>query len=81
MQTEPEWTFEAALASQPPAKAHLTPEQWYVACVAICAAERPDMADHSFRFTMYPPNPEVQACFNARMAPQEAARQLFTVRH
>ncbi len=75
------YTFEAAVASKPASKQHLTDAQWYVCLVVVCSLEIEGLDSGEFRFTMTPPNPEIQACFDAKMPPQEAARELFSVRH
>jgi len=76
-----EYTFEAAVASKPATKQHLTDAQWYVCIVVVCAREIEGLDCGAFKFTMTPPNPAIQACFDAKMAPHHAAIELFSVRH
>lgn len=75
------YTFEQAVASKPPTKQHLTDAQWYVCLVALCCCQIEGIDSGAFKFTMTPPNPEIQACFDARMPPHHAAYKLFSVRH
>jgi len=74
-------TFDEALASKPATKQHLTDAQWYVCLVVVCACEIKGLDSGEFKFTMTPPNPELQEYFNARIAPHHAATALFSVRH
>lgn len=76
-----EYTFDVAVASKPASKQHLTDAQWYVCLVAQVCVDFEGFNFENFRFTMYPPNPEIQACFDARMAPHHAAVEIFSVRH
>jgi hypothetical protein len=76
-----DFTFEACCASKPAAKRHLTDAQWYVCMVIVCMREIEGLDSGAFKFTMTPPNPEIQACFDARMPPHHAACKLFSVRH
>jgi hypothetical protein len=75
------YTFEDALASKPARKKNLTDAEWYVVLVAQCVMNIEGLDSGPFRFTMTPPNPEIQACFDAKMAPHDAAIELFSVRH
>jgi hypothetical protein len=81
MATHEPWTFAEALASKPQAKAYLTDAEWYVCLVIVCMREIEGLDSGAFKFRMTPPNPEIQACFDAKMPPHHAAVELFSVRH
>lgn len=81
MSTPEPWPFEDAIAAKPAEKGHLSDAQWYVCCVAQSCLDHDGLNCGDFRFTMYPPNPEIKACFDARMDPVLAAVKLFSVRH
>lgn len=78
--TEPQLTFEIAVASKPRHQHHLTDAQWYTVLLVQCALNlKLDAGD--FLFTIMPPNPEIQAYFDARISPDEAAIALFGAKH
>jgi hypothetical protein len=81
MSTSEPWTFEDAIATKPASKRHLTDAEWYVALVIVCVREIEGLDSGAFKFRMTPPNPEIQACFDARMPPHHAAIELFSARH
>ena len=76
-----QYTFHEALASKPATSQHLTDAQWYVCLVAVCCCQIDEVDSGAFKFTMTPPNPEIQACFDAGIPPHYAAAKLFAVRH
>lgn len=73
-------SFIVAMAAKPAHSQHLTDAQWYVGLVACCVLQE-GLDSGDFKFTMAPPNPEIQACFDVRIPPLEAAYKLFAVRH
>lgn len=74
-------SFAATMASKPASKRDLTDAQWYVALVVWYTQHIEGLDSGQFRFTIMPPNPEIQALFDARMAPAHAAITLFSPRH
>lgn len=76
-----DWTFEQALASKAETSSKVTDEQWYVVLVAQCCLLYEGLSPGDFRFSINPPNPEIQRFFDRRVPPHLCAIELFQVRH